>query len=139
MNKRKIDFTQLQKLCKCQPNDILLGKQYLYKNNNAKILAVCHMDTVFDHAHKYNFCHIDENYIFSPKLDDRLGVYTILHYLPKYHPNVKYDYLITTDEEIGKSTAQLFAKVNKKKYNWIVEFDRKGEDVVLYDYKHNKA
>ena len=64
-------------------------------------------------------------------LDDRLGVYTILHVLPALGINV--DILFTMDEESGSSTADLFDV--DFQYNWIVEFDRKGEDVVCYSFK----
>lgn len=37
---------------------------------------------------------------------------------------------------MGESTASKFSETCLKQYNWIVEFDRKGEDVVLYQYSN---
>jgi len=68
--------------------------------------------------------------VYSPVLDDRLGVYIITDVLPKL--GLKYDILLTDDEEIGQSTAQFFS--TEKKYNWMFQFDRKGNDAVVYDY-----
>jgi hypothetical protein len=79
------------------------------------------------------FCKVsleDETLIFCPKLDDRLGVYTILDLLPKL--GVKMDILLTENEEIGQSTAADF--LSDKQYNWMVEFDRCGTTTVSYDY-----
>jgi len=72
----------------------------------------------------------NETLIYSPQLDDRLGVYTILDLMPSL--GVKMDALLTDDEEIGRSTASLFA--TDKQYNWIVEFDRRGTGAVMYEY-----
>jgi hypothetical protein len=43
------------------------------------------------------------------------------------------DILLTVGEESGMSTASMFR--TKKKYNWVVEFDRAGVDTVIYDFK----
>ncbi len=43
------------------------------------------------------------------------------------------DWLLTTGEESGQSTAQDFE--TDKQYNWVIEFDRGGTDVVLYQYE----
>jgi hypothetical protein len=45
---------------------------------------------------------------------------------------VQLDVLLTTGEESGRSTAAYFEPA--KKYNWVIEFDRAGEDVVFYQY-----
>jgi len=66
----------------------------------------------------------------SIALDDRLGVWMIVDVLPEL--GVKCDYLFTTNEELGMSTAGHFE--TSKKYNWIFEFDRRGFDPVLYGY-----
>jgi hypothetical protein len=71
----------------------------------------------------------------SGALDDRLGVYTLLYYLPKMYPDMQYDILLTTDEELGASTASMFERPYD--YNWVFEFDRNGTDVVMYEY-HNE-
>lgn len=66
----------------------------------------------------------------SGGLDDRLGVYTILHLLPRL--GILTDVLLTTDEEIGQTTA--FEFETDKQYDHIIEFDRAGTDVVCYQY-----
>lgn len=66
-------------------------------------------------------------------LDDRLGVYIITEILPQL--NIEVDVLLTTNEERGDSTAKKFHELYPdKKYNWIIEFDRRGDDVVMYQY-----
>jgi len=98
-----------------------------YKDNGSDVLAVAHLDSVQKPEHLF----ITDKYIFSPVLDDRLGVYIIMDLLPKLGINV--DILFTNGEETGFSTAELFKP--DKKYNWMVEFDRMGDDVVMYDYE----
>lgn len=106
------------------------GARYAYKNNGAKVLAVAHLDTV-QQGHKTATVQLaGETLIFNPRLDDRLGAYTILRLLPKL--GIEVDILLTENEEKGASTAQAFD--TKKQYNWIVEFDRAGDDAVIYDY-----
>lgn len=113
---------------------------YFYRDNNADILAVCHADIVTP-LQDCKVVAYDEDcldYVFSPYLDDYLGIFTLLHYLPKYFPYINYDILITNFEEIGQSTMQDFVNDCSKDYNWIVQFDRRGEDVVTYQYSHKK-
>lgn len=69
--------------------------------------------------------------VFTPVLDDRLGAYVILDYLSQIK-GLKYDFLLTTGEEKASSTGKIFK--SKKQYNWLVEFDRRGTDVVTYRY-----
>lgn len=107
------------------------GAQYAFKDNGADILAVAHLDTVqkdAEHLARVRLKH--ETLVFNPKLDDRLGVYAILHTLP--FMGIKADILFTENEEKSKSTAADF--VATKSYNWIVEFDRQGTDAVTYCY-----
>jgi hypothetical protein len=79
----------------------------------------------------------DASGVKAPQLDDRLGVWTILAALPQCLPlkDMPYDILLTSNEEIGKSTGVLFNPPEGKQYNWIFEWDRRGNDVVMYDYK----
>lgn len=106
-------------------------EKYWFKDNGGSVLAVAHLDSVQQctHFHEMHLPH--KHRVYCPVLDDRLGVYIILNLLPKL--GLKYDILLTTDEEIGRSTAQNFSTT--KQYNWIFEFDRKGDDVVMYDYE----
>lgn len=104
---------------------------YYYQDNGSDILAVAHLDSVqYDGS-----CHvIDTNaglLAVSGTLDDRLGAYVILELLPNL--GITCDWLLTTDEEMGMSTADCFE--SEKQYNWIIQFDRGGTDVVMYQYE----
>jgi hypothetical protein len=68
--------------------------------------------------------------VFNVKLDDRLGVYTCLIICGR---GLKFDVLLTEDEEIGQSTAS-FSETNKD-YNWMFQFDRQGVQTVMYQYE----
>lgn len=141
--KEKLDLDVLRAICKAPIETIMedlggqivtdgRGDKYAYKDNGSRILAVAHLDTVQD-APTWGVVRLeDETLVFSPQLDDRLGVYTILHILPIFGINV--DILFTENEETGQSTAQDFELPEGKKYNWIVEFDRCGTDAVTYDF-----
>lgn len=112
---------------------------YFFKDNGAKILAVAHLDTVGD-ADEREAHFVDTEageVVFSRALDDRLGAYIILDMLPKLGINV--DVLLTVGEESGRSTAAFFEA--RKDYHWMIEFDRGGTDVVLYQYEdaHSKG
>lgn len=104
---------------------------YWYRDNGSSILAVAHLDSV----QADGTCQITQTasglLATSGALDDRLGVYTILELLPRL--GITCDWLLTTDEEIGQSTASDF--VPNKDYNWMFQFDRGGTDVVMYDYE----
>ncbi|OVE73922.1 hypothetical protein BVX94_02285 [bacterium B17] len=111
------------------------GDQFAFKDNSSQILAVAHLDTVQKGNHMAVAKLKGETLVFNPKLDDRLGVYTILEVLPKL--GVSTDVLLTENEERGRSTAAYFQ--TDKKYNWIVEFDRRGDDVVTYVYNWERV
>lgn len=114
------------------PNDF-----FLFKNNGARILFVAHLDTV----HGDRTCNLmdtsDGPVVFSGALDDRLGAYVGLELLPSL--GLEFDYLLTVGEESGQSTAAFFdPKDFGVQYNWIIEFDRGGTDVVLYQYESDQ-
>ena len=104
---------------------------FAFKDNGSNILAVAHLDHVQQSSH---FAY-DKGFVFCARLDDRLGVYTVLNYLPKLGINV--DILLTEGEESCRSTASLFKP--PRQYYWAVEFDRKGTDAVVYDYNGFEA
>jgi hypothetical protein len=112
------------------PND-----WFAFKDNGSDILAVAHLDTVADaDARRANFVNTEAGpVVFSRALDDRLGAYTILELLPRLGLN--FDVLLTVGEEMGQSTAAFFETT--KQYKWIIEFDRGGTDVVLYQYEND--
>ena len=102
-----------------------------YRDNGSTVLAVAHLDSVQTDRR----CTVVDTaagpLALAPTLDDRLGAYVILDLLPRL--GVTADWLLTTDEEIGRSTADAFDP--DKRYHWMFSFDRAGTDVVLYDYE----
>lgn len=106
------------------------SNQHAHLDNGSDILAVAHLDTVQQCDHFQEVKLTGETLIYNAKLDDRLGVYTILDLLPKLGINV--DVLLTENEETGQSTARDFKP--EKQYNWIIEFDRMGTGAVLYQF-----
>lgn len=114
--------------------DLGSGRYYWHRDNGAPVLAVAHLDHVQDDAS----CSVVDTaagpLAISGALDDRLGAYVILDLLPKL--GLAVDLLLTTDEESGRSTARDFAlAVDDPPWNWAIEFDRGGTDVVLYQYE----
>jgi hypothetical protein len=106
---------------------------YYFRDNGSSILAVAHLDTV---APGYSRgCHFLSTeageVVYSRALDDRLGAYIILELLPAL--GINHDILLTVGEESGQSTAMFFDP--PKDYDWIIEFDRGGTDVVMYSYE----
>jgi hypothetical protein len=108
---------------------------YFYKNNGSNVLAVAHLDTVADADDRHCRFVVTEGggtVVFSRALDDRLGAYIILELLPKL--GLDYDILLTVGEESAQSTAAFFEPPAGKEYDWMIEFDRGGTDVVMYQY-----
>jgi hypothetical protein len=106
---------------------------YNFLDRGSNILAVAHLDTVASKdKRKCRFVDTEGAgpIVVSRALDDRIGAYSILEWLPAlgFSPDV----LLTVGEESGKSTAGLYEPY--KQYDWIIEFDRGGTDVVLYCY-----
>lgn len=112
---------------------------YYYRNNGSSVLAVAHLDTVVKHDERgATFADTEAGpIVFSGALDDRLGAYTLLDLLPAL--GIRYDVLLTAGEESGQSTASFFDPPRGKDYDWIIEFDRGGTDVVMYDYEDDDA
>ena len=131
MSMPKIDKDLLSKFCRKETLDIIGESDYLYIDNGANILAVCHADTVQDYGRNLAVdVTLHDDKIQSIGLDDRLGLYIILEMLPKM--GIVVDVLVTNFEERGMSTASLFE--TKKEYNWMFSFDRRGLNPVLYQY-----
>ena len=140
---RRLNLSQMQARCfattpsfKSEPGFQVFSSAtgvHLFKDNGASVLAVAHLDSVQSSNHFYELFVGGQRWVLNPKLDDRLGVYVILDYLPSYGLN--YDILLTEGEESGRSTAGDFNPPEGKTYNWMFQFDRMGEDVVTYDYR----
>lgn len=105
------------------PDDKL--RRHIFIDNDSPVLMVCHIDHVRP-IEDDPLC--SDKRIVSRNLDDRLGC-ALLWQLA--NGPMKADILLTDLEEKGMSTAQHF--ITEKKYSWVVEFDRAGEDVVTYD------
>lgn len=110
---------------------------YLFKDNGADILSVAHLDTVVpDHQRMCGFIDTAGGpIVYSGALDDRLGAYILLDLLPRL--GIVHDVLLTVGEEQGQSTAECFN--SEKPYNWMIEFDRGGTDVVMYQYDDDET
>lgn len=105
------------------------GLNYAYRAAGNKILAVAHCDSVTcdtDHFFAKN------GVVWCTRLDDRLGVFTILDILPDM--GISVDILLTDGEESCNSTARYVEIPKECDYNWIVQFDRRGTDVVTYQF-----
>ena len=105
----------------------MLGGRFRYVDNGSNVLAVAHVDSVDCGLTRYKQ---RGTIAYSTSLDDRLGVHVILDVLPTL--GILPDVLLTDDEEIGRSTAQEF--IPHKQYNWMFQFDRRGQDAVHYEY-----
>jgi hypothetical protein len=98
----------------------------VFRDNGASILGVAHLDTVAWARPVYK-----GSTVWCPQLDDRLGAWVLCDVLPNM--GIKFDLLLTTGEESGRSTASHF--VPPRQYNWVFSFDRRGTDCVMYDYE----
>lgn len=107
----------------------------IFIDRGAPILGIAHLDYV---------CQVEPYFIagkamntrmvLSPALDNRLGAYLLIHVMHRL--NIVCDILLTDGEETGQSTGQFFHKLYPdKKYNWMFQFDRLGDDIVTYQYK----
>lgn len=107
---------------------------YFFQDNGADVLAVAHLDTVgYANERGAHFSQTEAGLVVhSRALDDRLGAYIILDMLPKL--GITVDVLLTVGEEMGQSTAAYFTP--PKQYDWMIEFDRGGTDVVTYQYEN---
>lgn len=93
-------------------------------------LVVCHADTVLNsRAYKYDE---PSGVVVSSELDDRLGIAIMLCLLLDH---VDVSCLVCDNEETGRTTATQFIRETKLKPVWMTEFDRRGTDVVCYDYE----
>lgn len=138
-----IDLKEMQEICLrpiadfAKLGDVIDTKdgQLVHVQRGAKILGVGHLDTVNSNDHFECLKLKDDEIVYSCQLDDRLGAYIMLDLLPKL--GVKCDLLFTEGEEVGRSTAAHF-NPKKHDYNWIFEFDRRGTDVVMYQFESAK-
>lgn len=141
----KIDFGKLHKICRSRIRDFhSYGEKfrtnngvYYYKDNGADILAVAHLDTLigFQHFSQAQLRH--DTWIFCTTLDDRLGAYALIDYLPQL--GMKYDLLLTEGEEKGASTAAYFQPPLGKKYKWMFSLDLMMTGFKMYQYESKEG
>ena len=94
----------------------------VYVDRGSSVLFVAHIDTV----QEPKFFKADENRIYASGLDDRLGCWLAW----ELSRELDADLLLTDYEETGQTTIR---QHEMKDYNWIVEFDRAGNDAVTYE------
>jgi Peptidase family M20/M25/M40. len=129
-------FTKMVELLKnYKYKTTVVDGKYIYGKGNIPVMVIAHLDTVHREIPKVICYSYDGNTIMSPQGiggDDRCGVYIITRLLAK---NLKPHVLFCCDEETGGIGAREFAKSKiKPNLNYIVEFDRRGEDdAVFYD------
>jgi hypothetical protein len=100
-------------------------------DQGSSLLGIAHLDSVQKHEPILAVLnHPLETRIYCPVLDDRIGVWTMLHVLPAL--GIKLDVLLSDGEESGNPTSRDF--VPSKKYLWMTMFDRTGLDCVMYRY-----
>ena len=108
-------------------------ERYRLTQREGTILGVAHCDYVED-AWSYPTLFDNSSKLRAGQVDDRVGVWLLLDVLPAIIPT--FDVLLTTDDEIGCSSAgevdELLA------YNWTFQFDRRGTDFVDYDLSSKK-
>ena len=99
-------------------------------------MVVCHADTVVKGGSGPHNWEYDQstNTVTSIALDDRLGIAAMVYLIQGESILADFAYLVCDDEEIGQSTASLFDLDVSP--NWMVELDRRGVDVVCYEYEH---
>lgn len=133
-----VDYRQLALRCAAPEKDFWdLGEvqetntgKRIFIDNGADHLAIAHLDFVHQTYHFYHVRVEGVPYVLCPRLDDRLGVYTILDLLPSLGINT--DILLTTNEETGNSTATGFQA--RKQYKFMFQFDRRNSGAVHYMY-----
>lgn len=97
-------------------------------------MLLCHADTVRNGGAGPHPFSIEGTRVNSIALDDRLGLAILLWSIYNLVPNLgSCSMLVCDEEEVGRSTAKIF-KSDLVEPNWLMEFDRRGTDVVCYKY-----
>ncbi len=107
-------------------------KRYAVKqgSNKNRPLLVAHADTVLEsRAYEYD---PNTGIVVSSELDDRLGIAIMLCLLLD---GIDVSCLICDNEETGRTTATQFIRETELTPVWLTEFDRRGIDVVCYEYE----
>lgn len=102
------------------------AERYKLSRRGGLILGVAHCDFVTSAWSMPKM--IRPGTVRAGQVDDRVGVWLLLDILPEIIPT--FDVLLTTDEEIGQSSAG--EVLESLEYNWTFQFDRRGTDFVHY-------
>lgn len=128
--------TYIESRLKSSGRQVVSDNGYIYSQGEMPVLLVAHLDTVHKEVPKEIFYDDNTKTLSSPQGiggDDRCGVYMILQVLKRFNCSV----LFCEDEEIGAIGAQKFIDsehIKGLEFNYIIEFDRKGNnDAVFYD------
>ena len=121
--------------------NVCVSDGFVYAQGEFPVLLVAHMDTVHKKLPKTILYDIKKNSLSSPQGiggDDRCGVYMIFEIIKKHNCSV----LFCEDEEIGGIGAKKFTETEfakELKFNYIIEFDRKGRnDAVFYNCENDE-
>jgi hypothetical protein len=135
MSQKTLKRYTAEQLMKTHEN-VEVGDGYVFAQGEFPVLLVAHLDTVHKHLPKQI---LDKNGKLSSSNgiggDDRCGVFMILEIVKTHKCSV----LFCEEEEIGgigatKFTETELAKSLISKFNYIIEFDRKGDkDAVFYN------
>jgi hypothetical protein len=116
--------------------EIIVDDGFVYAQGTFPVLLIAHLDTVHKELPKNFEYNATLQSLSSPQglgADDRCGVYMILETIKRYNCSV----LFCEDEEIGGIGAEKFVRTKfakNLKFNYMIEFDRKGyKDAVFYD------
>ncbi len=116
---------------KVEAGKLSTNSRRIFIDNGGDVLFVAHVDTVLPPKIKKQ----KSKRVHATGLDDRLGCLLAFN----LGMELQADILLTDDEEKCRSTARHHVCKN---YNWVVEFDRAGDDVVMYgneSYEFNHA
>ena len=124
-----------------QLGELHANPKYLFfkrcQDDATRVLAVVHTDVSGgDVGLRATY---KNNVVTARALDDRLGLYMLLQLIEKGHT---FDLLVTTDEELGQSTATDFLRDHPDyRCNWMFSIDRRARyapdfepSAVLYEY-----
>jgi len=108
-----------------EPDGKFIPRRYWHLKQGGTVCIMAHVDTVKTPTIPRHY----NGTIWAKGLDDRLGVYLAMKL---FGERDDVDVIITDDEEIGQSTADMLTKEDLEQYNSILELDRDGNDFVHY-------
>jgi len=131
INKLKYWLKPKKQIFKDFSDDVLDGddleQNRIFIDRDSKVLFIAHIDTVLSPKYiRKKTKKKKVRRVYAQGLDDRLGCMVAY----ELSTELQADLLITDHEESAASTGQFH---DLKDYNWIVEFDRAGNDVVTYN------